>query len=78
MFDFDISKATRDHDGFVITTHTFAGRHFKGSKVASQVGASKLVIKRSGSERTISHDLKRRHNAIRLAVIQLPGAWVLR
>ena len=78
MLDFDISEAPRNHDGLVVATHTFAGRHLEGPEVTAQIGPAKLVVKRRGAKRTIRHDLKWRHNAIGLSVIQLPGAGILR
>ena len=78
MLDFDVSEATRNHDGLVVATHTFAGRHFEGPEITTQVGAAELVVKRRGAKRTIRHDLKRRHNAVGLSVIQLPWPRVLR
>ena len=78
MLDFDISEAPRNHYGLVVATHTFAGRHLEGPEVTAQIGPAKLVVKRCGAKRTIRHDLKWRHNAIGLSVIQLPGAGMFR
>ena len=78
MLDFDISEAPRNHDGLMVATHTFAGRDLEGPEVTAQIGPAKLVVKRRGAKRTIRHNLKRRHNAIGLSVIQLPRAGMLR
>ena len=82
MLCFDITVATRNHDGFVITTaldtRGTVNRFFVGPKIAVDIGATKFIIKGGGTHRALNHNVQCSNNSIGLAIIQLPGMMVIR
>ena len=74
----NIAKATRDHDGLVVTADTAGSLGFKGAEITRQIGSTKLVIKSRCANRPLGHDLQRRDNPVRTAVAQLPGPRLIR
>ncbi len=72
----NVAHATSDHDRLVVTTGFRAtGRvdgGLEGTEVTVQVRTTEFVVERSAAERAFDHDLQRRHDARRLAVVFFP------
>ena len=77
MLNLDITETTSDHNGLVITPHTFTGLNLKGSEVAPQIRTSELIVKRGSTQGTLGHDLTRGHDTTGLSVVQFPRSRVL-
>ena len=78
----DIAVAPGNHDWFVIAANLTAidtrSLCLKAAEIAAQIGPAKFVIKGGAANRTLDHNIQRRHNPIRLAVGHLPGLAVAR
>ena len=46
--------------------------HFKGSKITTNIGSAKFVIKSGSTDGALNHNVERRYDTIRLTVILLP------
>ncbi len=73
----DVAQAARQHDGLVVAAHLAVHFLFEGAEVAGEVGTAELVVERRAAYRTFQHDLQRRGDAARLAVLGLAVAVLL-
>ena len=64
----DVTYATGQHDGLVITTHFATDALFKGAKISGQVRASEFIVECRRADRTVEHDLQRGDDAVWFAV----------
>ena len=70
----NISNAAGKHDRLVIAAMDTADRLLEGPEIPGEVGAAELVIERRRADRGLGHDLQRRHDPARPAVVALlPG-----
>ncbi len=75
----DQANATGNHDRLVIATQLTpidaVDELFKSTKVTAGVGAPEFVVERRGADRTIDHDIERRGDAARFAIVLFPGLF---
>ena len=69
----DITHAAGDHDRLVIAALLARRRLLEGAEVAEQIGTTEFVVEARRADRTVEHDLQRRRNPARLAVVLFPG-----
>ena len=74
----DVAHPACKHDRFVIAAQFFApvragDRLLVGAEIAGQIGPPELVVEGRRADRSLDHDVERRDDASRLAVIDLPG-----
>ena len=73
------AAAAGQHDGFVITPQFHSQRtghlFLEGAEVATQVRAPEFIIECGGTQRTLEHDIQRRCDACRPAMVALPGSF---
>src|SRR5690606_35722776 len=74
----DIAVATGDHDGLVVAAALAVKIQLETAEVAAQVGAAKLVVEGGPADGTLDHDVQGGDDALRLAVVGLPGLGVIR
>ena len=77
MFAAHIAQAARDHHWLVIATEFISaadgGRKLlECSEVACNRRTAKFIVESGGADGTFQHDVERRCDALRLAVIELP------
>ena len=69
----DIAIATGYHNWLVIAAALAIKICFKGSEVTTDIGTAKFVVKGGTTNGAFGHNIQRRDDAIRLAVILFPG-----
>ncbi len=82
MFATDRADPACDHDRFVVTAQFGPVGSFDplfvAAKVTAGVRPAELVVERRRADRALEHDLERRGDAFRLAVIAFPGLFEAR
>ena len=82
MLATDHAATTRQHNGLVITTQlvtvTASNLFFKSAKITAQVGTTKFIIKSRRTQRAIQHNIQRRGNTRRFAMVCFPRLNKLR
>ena len=73
----DIAIATSDHNRLVVAAALAVKIHFKGSQVTADIGSAKFVVKGGATNRPFNHNIQRRDNSLRLAIIPFPGLAVV-
>ena len=77
MFASNRAYAAGNHNWLVVTANFVAvGRFnflFIGTEVPAGIGPTEFVVERGRTDRTFEHDIERRRNSFRLAVLLLPG-----
>ncbi len=73
----DIAIAASNHNRLVITAALTGEICLESSKVATDIGAAKFVIKGGATNGTLSHNIQGRHNAVWLAIILLPRLHIV-
>src|SRR5690606_10665102 len=75
----DVAQTAGNHDRLVVTTDFRAtGRLYgllEGAEVTGQRGTTEFVVERGAAKRAVDHDLQRRDDATRLAVVFFPGLF---
>ena len=66
------ADAAGDHDGLVIAAHLAGHFLLEGAEVTGQIGPAEFVVESRCTDRPLDHDVERRGNAIRLAVVRFP------
>ena len=69
----DITVATGQHNRLVIAAPLTVERHFKCTKITTKIGPTIFVVKSSAADGALKHDIERRDNSLRFAVVVFPG-----
>ena len=69
----DIAQTAGNHDGLVVTPDVSRHRLLKGPEVTGKIGSTKFVVEGCATNGTLNHDIKRGRDAVRPAVVRLPG-----
>ena len=72
LFGVDVAQTACNHNRFVETAHRVAMFHLKRAEIAQQIRATKFIIKRRATQWRVNHNIQRRSNVFRLAIIALP------
>ena len=72
----DIAIATGNHNRLVITPALAIKVCFKGSEVPADIWAAKFVVKGGTTNWAFSHNIQRRDDAIRFAIVLFPGLHI--
>ncbi len=68
----DVADAAGNHDRLVIAAHLARDLLLERAEVAEQVRPSEFVVERCAADRAVEHDVQRRCDAVRLAVVDFP------
>ena len=69
----NVAQPAGDHDRLVITAPLAIGTVLlEGAEITGQIGAAELVVERRRTDGAFQHDIQRRDDAARLAVVALP------
>ena len=78
----DVAETTGQHDRLVVATQLVllgSGHHgLEGTEVAAEIGTAEFVVEGGGTDGPLQHDIEGRDDAVRLAVVHLPGLGVVR
>ena len=72
MFGGDVAQAAGDHDRLVVAAHLAVEFLLERAEIARQVGPAEFVVEGRGADRAFDHDVERRGDALRFAVIRFP------
>ena len=77
MIGADIAVTPGDHNRLVIAATLVVKIHFKAAHIAADIGATKFVVKGGSTNRAFKHNIQRRDNALRLAILFFPRLLVI-
>ena len=73
MIAANITHATCNHNGFVITPDLIIEVHFKAAEVTTDIGPTKFVVERGAADRALNHNLQSTGDPIGFAIVSFPG-----
>ena len=73
----NIAVTASKHNRLVITATLTSKIHLEGSKVSTDIGTTKFIVKCRATQWSFSHNIQRRDNAARLAIIRFPGLHII-
>ena len=68
MLGANVTEASGDHDGLVVSPDAVGRSGFKGSEVACEIGPAKLIVKGCRTNRALGHDAQWRDDSARAAI----------